>query len=122
MLDTKTFAVKDYDPEVYKQYFLPDGQALSLRWEFTIPFSAKGGGELYLRAVHFTPDQAIQRDLKDNVLAVALGDPIPVYTLGAVPDFNMGFMPPLLPSVCTDTPIDQTEYRDVCKIENKKYM
>ena len=41
----------DYDPDEFKQYFLPDGQQLSFRWEFTIPYGARAGGEVYLRAL-----------------------------------------------------------------------
>ena len=100
----------DYDPDVIKQYFLADKQQLSFRWDFTIPYSARAGGEVYLRAIHMTPERAEGLGLNTaNVLAVTLGDPVPVYTLGAAPDFGLGFEPPFLPSICSDTPLDMQE-------------
>ena len=103
-----------YDPAEWTPYFLGEGHMLSMRWEFTIPQGTRGGGEVHLRGIHMSPDQANSKKLGDdehNVLSVPLMEPIPVYTVGASPDINLGFTPPFLPTICSDAPMTFIEYK-----------
>ena len=102
---------EQFDAAAYQALFQPAENTLSIRFDFTVPLQARGGGELYARAIHMSPEKAANKKLDtNNVLAVELGS-VACHTMGTAPDINLGFTPPFLPIVCTNVPISWNEYK-----------